>query len=694
MFRPVDFLFRPRSVAIVGASASGGGGWPKSIYENLAHEGYPARVFLVNPNRDELWGHPVYPDFASLPERIDLALVIVPAEAVPDVLSEAAAAGLRGALVYAARFGEGGDRDGAHRARLLTELRKKTGLAIAGPNCMGALSLPERLLLYPAARVRGLPEGPVGVVFQSGGTFQFWLEQGAVRGLGYSYAVSSGNELDLDTADYINFLVDDPRTRVISCMMEGVRRADALMAAAGRALDAGKPVVVLKLGRSAAGRAAAASHTGAMASDDLVFDAFCRKHGVTRVQTLDEMIEMSLAFADGRLPAGPRVAMVGYSGGAKGLFSDYAEEVGLDLPEFAPETRAKLERLIDTGMEPSNPLDTGAGLARRFERFSRVCRVVAADPNIDMISVQGQLPMAEGAAGPAGLFRDIRDSTYKPVVAHNRMSQNVNDAGRSFQEAAGIPFLQRLPETARTLRALARHAEARRRGAEPFIMPDAQAAVPESIERHLAERGIGVVRSRLAASPDAAADAGAEIGFPVAVKIVSPQATHKTEVGGVALGIADRDGAADAARGMERRLLATNPGARIDGFLVQEMVSGLEIILGVHTDPQFGPVLALGFGGVLVEAVDDIAFRQLPATAPDAAGMIGELRCRALFGDLRGNPERDVDALTAAAAALCDVYTELSGALDGIEINPLVVLARGEGVRAVDIRMDPRRSPA
>ena len=322
MFRSPELLFRPDAVAIVGASDTGGGGWPKGLYENLEHENFPARVYLVNPRRTELWGRKVYPDFASLPERIDLAIVIVPADSVPAVLAEAAAAGLRSALIFSARFGEGGDPAGAARADALRALSAETGMRITGPNCMGALSLPNRLLLYPTPRVRRLPAGSVGVVFQSGGTFQYWLEQGAARGLGYSHAVSSGNELDLDMADYMDFLVNDPHTRVIACMAEGVRRGEALMAAAGRALDAGKPVVMLKAGRSAEGRAAAASHTGALASDDKVFDAFCRKYGVVRVESLDEMIEASLAFAAGRFPAGPRVALVGYSGGAKGLFSD------------------------------------------------------------------------------------------------------------------------------------------------------------------------------------------------------------------------------------------------------------------------------------------------------------------------------------------------------------------------------------
>jgi len=685
MFRSVESFLRPQTVAIVGASETGGAGWPKGIYENFAHEGFPARVYLVNPRRAELWGQKVYPDFASLPEKIDLAIVIIPAEAIVDVLAEAAEAGLANALIFASRFGEGGDDVGAARADALRDICDRTGLRISGPNCMGAISLPERLLFYPTPRVRGLPVGEVGVVFQSGGTFQFWLEQGAARGLGYSYAVSSGNELDLDMADYINFLVDDDHTQVIACMAEGVRRADALMAAAECAFDAGKPVLMLKVGRTAGGQAAAQSHTGALATDDHIFTAMCRKYGIVLVDTLDELIEATLAFSAGRLPAGNRVALVGYSGGAKGLFIDIAEQTGIDMPDFTPATQARLAEMIDSGVSPSNPLDTGAGLARKFDAFAEACKVVAADENIDMISVQGQLPLVEGGAGDPMYFRDIRDSTDKPVVAHNRMSQNINDAGRAFQTAAGIPFLQRLPEVGRTLVALGDYAERRRRGIPTF--PEVP-AVPadQSVEETLASYGINGPASGFAETAALAGAAAAKTGFPVALKIVSPQAVHKTEVGGVALDITSEDAAVAAAQEMEARLRAADPDAEIDGFMVQQMVDGLEVIAGVRDDPQFGPVLALGFGGVLVEAIGDVSFRLLPVTAADVADMLGDLRAKALLGSFRGAPARDVDALAHCAVALSNAYLDLRGEVSDIEINPLMVGAVGEGVCAVDIR--------
>ena len=250
-------LLRPKSIALVGASDARPGAWAERIFENFQHTEPHAKLFLVNPNRAEAWGQKVYPSFEAIGEPVDLALCVIPSQAVVGALTEGAHHGLRCALIYAAQFGEGGDEEGRDRARALLALRDRHGMRISGPNCMGLISLRERLLLYPAARVRALQAGSVGIVFQSGGTFQFWLQQAGVRGLGFSYAISSGNELDLTMADYLDFLVEDENTRVIACLAEGIRKPEAFMAAAEKALKAGKPIVMVKSGRSRRGQEAA-----------------------------------------------------------------------------------------------------------------------------------------------------------------------------------------------------------------------------------------------------------------------------------------------------------------------------------------------------------------------------------------------------------------------------------------------------
>ncbi len=689
VFRSAEAIFRPRSVAIVGASETGGAGWPKALYENMRYAGFPIKVYLVNPRRSELWDQPVYPDLAAVPEPVDLALTVIPAEVVPVCLEEGVAHGLKAALLYAARFGEEGDAEGTARANAVKDLCERSGLRVCGPNCMGTLSVRERLLFYPAARVRTLPPGPVGVIFQSGGTFQFWLQQGAVRGLGFSYAVSSGNELDLDTADYINFMVEDDDTRLVACMVEGVRRPEAFMAAAEKALAAEKPIVVVKIGRSDRGKAAAQSHTGALAGDDEVFDALCRKYGIIRCPSLDDLIETALAFQFCRLPKGRCIAMAGYSGGAKGLFLDYAAAEGAEIAEFSPSTVKGVAPLIDPGLRPENPLDTGAGLAYKQSVFSRICQIIAADERVDILTVQGQLPLSPEEKADPAVFADIVESTDKPVLVYGRMAQNVTETGRAFQEKAKTPFVQGLPETVRALQALICYGERLRRGVSPIGEPTGREANLEgaAFEHLLRDYALTPPSGELAMTSGAAAAAASRIGFPVALKIVSPQASHKTEVDGVRLHLADGEAVAREAEAMAVRLKEHDPGADIEGFLVQEMVRGIEVILGVREDPQFGPFLIVGLGGVFVEAVRDVAFRLLPVTAEDGREMLNELRGAKVLGAFRGQAPRDVDALAVAIGGLSRLFLDYRPWIADLEFNPLIVLEERKGVRAVDVRL-------
>jgi acyl-CoA synthetase (NDP forming) len=689
VFRSVEQLLRPRSIAIIGASETGGGGWAKQLFDNLAFAGFPAEVYLINPRRSELWGQKVYPDFGAIGTPIDLGVAVVPAEATPDVLADGVKHGLKAALVYGARFGEGGDPDGARRAAALRTLSENAGLRISGPNCMGAVNVRDRLLLYPAPRVRALRPGSVGVVFQSGGTFQFWLQQLSVRGLGFSFAVSSGNELDLDLPDYINFLVEDEGTRLICCMVEGIRRPDAFVAVAEKALARAKPILVVKIGASEAGQAAAKTHTGALAGDDRVFDSVCRKYGIVRCHSLDDMIETALAFAQGRLPKGNRIGMAIPSGGAKGLFMDYVAEEGGEFGRLAPQSVAALRPIIDPGVPAENPLDVGAGLAVAFEKYAEACRVMAADPNIDLFAMHVLVPTEAEDRVPAEPFARVASAVEKPVIGFTRLRQNVTAATRTFQDATGLYFLQGMPATVRAIQALIGYAATLRRGpAAPVAISSIDAAdvSATSLADLLTRHHLPPPKSSFAATPDDAAKRAVEVGFPVAVKIVSAQVSHKTEVGGVALNLADADAVRIAATAMAERLARHVPSATLDGFLVQEMVAGVELIVGVREDPQYGPLMLVGLGGVLVEALGDIAMRLLPVDKAEARTMLMELKARALFGAFRGRAPRDVDAAAGAIAGLSRLFLAYRKAVAELEINPLIVLGEGEGVRAVDVR--------
>ena len=683
----VQYLFRPKSVAIVGASETGGRGWARILYENLELCGFPVKVYLINPRRDELWGQTVYPNFSSLPETVDLALTVVPTEAALSVLEEGANSGLRCAIVYSAGYGEGNDADGQIRGEHLIGLKEEFGLRICGPNCMGALSLPENLLFYPTPRVRSLPQGTVGVIFQSGGTFQYWLEQAANRGLGFSYAVSSGNELDIDIADYIEFLVDDPSTNLIVCMVEGIRRAGAFMHAAERALAAKKPILLVKIGASEKGQAAALSHTGALAGDNNVFNAVCRKFGVVRCHSLDDLIETSLAFQVCEIPAGRKVAMAGYSGGAKGLFLDYANEYGLELSKLSEATLRQLAAHLDPGLEPGNPLDAGAQLAAQPRLFSKICQVIAADDAVDMVCMQGQLPISAEEPSYPEAFAGVA-KIGKPVVAYGRMAQNVTDAGRTMQKMAGVPFIQGLPENIRALKGLGDYSAALKRKIPPMPALNNSVARMEysTLLTLLAERNIHLPEYATASTPDEAAATAEKIGYPVVLKVMSSKALHKTEIGGVTLHLRNSTEVRNSAQAMKDRFSTLPRSQKISGFLIQEQVEGLELIAGLRNDPQFGPVAIAGLGGIYVEALQDITFRLLPVTKDDALEMLNELRTKKLFSEFRGRPARDRIAAAEAISVLSDIYLEHRNTLEELEINPLIVLAEGYGVRAVDVR--------
>ncbi len=681
-------VLNPASVAIVGASERAR--WPQEIHANLKAAGYPGPIYPINPRLKELWGGPCYPDLASLPRPAAHALIIVPAPAVLEALEKGVAAGLKSATVYAGNIGEGSDPEIVARGEALRALVARSGLAVNGPNCMGGNALRERFFGYPNADFVSLPPGTVACVSQSGGTMQFLCKTAAERGVKFSHMFSSGNEIDLDLADFVDYFTDEPHTKIIALFIEGIRRPQMFMRAAARALAAGKPIIAIKTGKSQKSRDAAQSHTGAIAGDYDGFLAMCGRHGIVAVDSLDDMVETMLVFQGGRTAGGNRVGWVTTSGGTVDLLHDYIEAAGgIVSPEFSAATKSKIRHLVPPDLALKNPLD--AGIPSTDANAVEMCAAVAADPGVDILAWAAVLPGGRRASDAKAL-RAIVDSTSKPVVAFGRMAYALGPEALAFQDEAGFPYLQGLPATVRALGALAFHGARSGRGTPALPEPRGAAAAIEGDgpAAALAARGLPAPRSAFAATPRGAGEAAARIGFPAAVKIVSPQFSHKTEIGGVRLGLASREAAERAAEEMERALRAIAPDALIEGFLIQEMVSGVEMILGVREDPLYGPLMLAGAGGIFVELMRDTAFRLLPLSANDARAMLAGLRVSKLLDGFRGQPAADVDALVGAMLGLSDFYLDHRQWLSGIEINPLIVLARGLGARAVDTRITRR----
>ncbi len=429
MFRSPAPLLQARSVAIVGASDRAR--WPVSIHNNLAEAGYTGKLYPINPGRDEVWGMKCYPDFAALPEAPDLALMIIPAALIQKTLEDGVRHGLKAALVYASGIGEGEDPEFHARGDALRALCADTGLVACGPNCMGTVSVREKLFLYPNPDFNKLPPGPVGLIFQSGGSLQHWARTAAERGLRFSYAVSSGNELSLDAADYINFMVDDAHTKLIVLFIEGIRRADAFKEAARRALAAGKQILAVKAGRTEESRRAARSHTGAIAGDFDVFNALCERYGIVNCPTMDDMIETALAFQGGRLPKGDGMAFMTNSGGVVDLLYDYAGDEKVRLPVFSAATKAVLRDLVGPDMPIQNPMDNGqAGFADAMN-YMKVCAAVAADPKVHMLAFEARTPKAPGGVA-AETYGYLVEHSDIPVFGFNRMEYEPCVFGVSF----------------------------------------------------------------------------------------------------------------------------------------------------------------------------------------------------------------------------------------------------------------------
>jgi acyl-CoA synthetase (NDP forming) len=681
LFRSAVSTLQAKSLAIVGASERAR--WSSEIFKNLREFGYPGRIALINPRQEQVFGQRCHPSLRDLPESVDHALVIVPAAAVPAALTDAEDVGVKSATVYASMMGDGEEPESKERGAWLDAFVARSRLRVAGPNCMGAYSYRERLLGYPNTDLCRLEPGSTACIFQSGGTIQFWMRAAAERGLRYSYCITSGNEPDLGLADYLNFVIDDPQTRQVVLFIEGIRRPEAFMDAAGRALAMGKPILAIKTGATVESQAASQSHTGAIAGDYAAYLAMCERYGIVNFRSLDDLVEAALAFDGGRLPKGPRIGFVTTSGGTVDLLYDYAEIEGAVMPDFADATKAALKPMMQDGIAPKNPLDVG--IPSTLDVAARLCETAARDPDIDMVAWASPMPRKEDAWGDVTPLRQLLSKTDKPIVAFGRIIHQISDSHIASQKAAGFPFLQGIQPTIRALNGLWFHAA--RAGRVPPTPPAAQPSdlSPATLEATLARYGIALPKSEAVASAADAAAAAERIGFPVALKIRSSDILHKTEAGGVALDLRSREAVQAAADALTTSARAAQPDARIDGFLVQEMVAGVEAIAGARSDPLYGPMLLVGAGGVLVELAEDAALRMLPVTATEVAGMIDGLNLAKLLAGFRGRPAADRSALEAAALAVGQFFLDHRTKIEDIEINPLMV--RATGAVAVDVRV-------
>lgn len=698
-------LLVPRSIAVVGASSDLSKVTGRALKHLMAH-GYTGDVYPVNPGSEEVAGLRCYPSVHALPRPVDTAFVQVAAAAVPGVLQQCVQRGVRSVMVHTAGLGEGGgdEREALDR---LKATAIGAGLPLLGPNCAGVANVSQDIILSPIAcyDMKPLTKGRIGLVSHSGGLTGAYVSRAEERGIGFSCIVSTGNELVLEASHFVEYFVRDPGTDVIALFIETLRDVPRFHRAADAALSAGKPIVVLKIGRTAMGARVAASHTGALTGSDAVYDAIFRQKGVTRVDTFEDLLEVSALFAKTGPPAGRRVGVVTTTGGSAALVVEAAAAAGLEFPIPAPPDDGSDDPLPEFAIR-SNPIDvTMSGVGDGFRR--ELIRMLDDDTFDVVVGVLGTSSQFQPELAVQPLV-DAHQHARKPLVAF--CSPAAPFALRLF-EARGIPSFRTPEGCGRALGYLVRRGEFLRRradlAAERAPAPSGRAARARAalgtagrvLDEHqskliLAAYGVSIVRERVARSLEEALAAAAAIGYPVAVKVLSPDVAHKTDVDAIALGIASPSQLRAAHARVLAAVRAHAPTARVTGVLIQEMVAGgIEVILGVSRDPHIGPVVMFGLGGVLIEVLEDVAFRALPIARADAVEMIAETKAARLLRGHRGRPPGDIDALVDTLLRVSEMAVDLGGELAELDINPLIVGPSGTGVRVVDALM-VRHQPA
>lgn len=682
-------LFDPRSIAIVGASATPGkiGAMPVTL---LRQHGYEGRIIPVNPRADTIQGLAAAPSLDALDQDIDLAILAVPAAHAAQALQSARPGQLGAAVIFTSGYSETGAA-GAEQQQRLCGIARERGIRLLGPNCLGFMNVRRKVYatFSPAPANGAVPAGGIAMVSQSGAFGAYAYSMARERGLGLSHWISTGNEADIDVADCIEWLAHDADTRVIMAYMEGCRDGAKLRRALAAARAAGKPVVVTKIGRTQAGAQAAASHTAALAGDDAVYDALFRQYGALRARTIEEFFNLGYALDTWpRPPAGRRLGIFTISGGVGALMADEAQDAGLALPEPAAAAQARLLAQVPFA-SARNPVDVTGQAISEPGLLLATADDILADGRYDALAV-----FLAAAGSSEALWPTFENFAREMQARHPGVPLAISalftpERRRQLERLGCLVFPD--PSAAiRTLGTVARLADHADAAAEPAASSDDPPPLLDAYNEVqamdlLRRAGLPATPCILAADADAAVRAAAELDGPVALKIVSPDIVHKSDVGGVKLNVAGEDALRRAHADILDAVRRHAPEARIDGVLVAPMApKGVECIAGVHCDPVFGPVVMFGLGGVFVEVLKDVSFRLAPFGRDEALAMIREIKGYALLQGARGTPPCDVDALADALAALSRFAHARRDDFSSVEINPLLALPAGQGALALD----------
>ena len=698
-------FFSPRSIAIIGASQDLVSISGQPLKHLLDHQ-YAGKLYPVNPKYAEILGVKCYPSLAALPETPDLALVLINAARVADTLRECGKLGVPYAIIFSSGFSETGGK-GIDMQRELAAIAAEYNIGIIGPNCQG--------MINPAARVYAgfgsifggnFEAGTVSMVSQSGG-FGFSVMDLAAHegGVHFRQMVTTGNEIGVSSLDFMNYFIDDADTDIIVGYIEGLKDAHRLLETGNRALARRKPILVWKVGNTEQGQKAAASHTANLGGAMALYKAAFRQTGIIQVDDVQDVVDYSLAFQCGKLPKGNRVAIITISGGAGILMTDECVSRGMQLPQLAPATTEKLRSIVPSFGSLINPVDVTAAIFSDLSMIGRTLNAILDDPNVDSIAMINASLRGDLAASVAKEIAAVATQTDKPIfLAWSARDSEAQEAYATL-DALKIPHFKSPVRCGRALAALSGYADAVRRAeasrnekvavissgeARKMLAGRREDVAEYAAKQVLAHYGIGITKEELATSREHAVALAQRIGYPVALKVQSPDISHKTEAKAVRLGLASEADVAAAYDEILRNAQAYKSGARIEGVLVQEMVSGgIEAILGVTNDKLFGPAVMFGLGGIFAEVLKDVAFRIAPVTRSSALDMIAEIKGYAVLTGARGAAHADIDALADAIVRLSALAVDLKDHVAELDINPLFVFAKGKGVKAGDALIKP-----
>jgi acyl-CoA synthetase (NDP forming) len=696
-------MLAPKSVAVVGASPEFGsvGGLVLSF---LLKFGYRGNIYLVNPKYKELQGIRCYSSIKDIPEAVDTVLVGIPAKYVFQTIQDCASRGIKTAIIATAGFAELGG-EGKKLQEELGQVIRQSGMRVCGPNCNGIVNFYEKtpLCFSRFLEAEKIVSGDVGFVTQSGALGGSFVNRAQDRNIGFTYYIAPGNEVDADIVDFMSFLVDDPNTKVVIAYVEQIRDAKKFFRVAKRAIEQEKPIILLKVGWTKTGATAAASHTGALAGADRVYDAAFKQNGVIRVEDLDDLLATAMLLSKTKLPQGNRVGILSSSGGGSIILADLCEKFGLTLPPLSETTKEKLRSLLPPFATVVNPMDLTWGAFRGgVEAEQNMFKLFAQDENLDIIIFMMTMVAGDRARVRALNMVGTAEAVDKPFMTW-WAAGNLATPGFKVLDESKMTLFKSPDRCIKAINATLNYASYRNRYSEIQSEGEKILSTPVDVEKvknilsqkdgmteHKAKLllscyGIPVTTEDMAFSGEQAVEIAEKLGYPVALKISSPQITHKSEAGGIQLNLSSESEVKKAYREIWKRCREYNPEAEIEGVLVQEMVGeGVEVIIGMSKDPTFGPTIMFGLGGIFVEILKDLTLRVLPITRRDAEEMIKEIKGYEILKGTRGKLRRDMDAIVDLLLKVSKLTMDWEGFISEIDLNPVIVFSDGKGAKVLD----------